>query len=337
VGNDPDPATWKGNPNWFNCAIEFTVTCTNEAINCESTSPAAGGGPCGCAGVGPRPLSVFPCVPGVMPGGLPPYPLPMKDKDNATPYSDCDHTPAVGRYFQYETDFTSQFANGRYPPERDNSPVTSFRGREFHDVYRPLLKSMRVYYKPAKGRVISRTITPAQLKRWKSVVYIVDLETGGSVQVDVLDVNNIPLFSNIPSGFDLGGLSAGTYPSLRLRATVDNLGDSFRRPSIRSWGLDWENFSEPLQVNCNSISLSQSQRCTIIVALPGARQGSLLIHDASGDLIRDLHRGDFPGGTPSQYVWDGTNERGMRVAPGVYFLTLRAKEIKRSVRIAVVP
>ena len=344
VGNDPDPSTWEKKPGWFKCAIPNSVTCYGERDNCSQFLCDESKQTCSCdTALNGRNTTVFPCWPA--PGAahaLPPYPLQMNDEDCVTLYKDCSLngeysvTKATGRYFQYEADFTSWFANGRYPPEREKING-DYEARYVHDVARPLLKSMRVYYKPARGRIISRTITPAQLKRWKSVVYVPDLETGGSVQVDVLDANNTPLFSNIPSGFSLAGLPVASYPSLRLRATVDNAGSDFRRPSLKSWGLQWENFTESLQVNCNSISLSQSQRCAIIVSLPGTRQGSLLIHDASGELIKELHRGSFIGGIPTRFAWDGTNSEGIGVTPGVYFLTLRAKEIKRSVRIAVLP
>jgi len=287
---------------------------------------------CGTAGC-ERSLTVFPCDPVT---GQPPYPPPMKNEDSATLYKGS--ASATGRYFQYAVDFTSQFANDRFRPEADESG--GYRDRELHDPLQPQLRSMRVFYKPAEGRVISNIVGPGQLQRWRSVKYREDVTSGGSVQVDVLDVNNVPLFTNVleglgPSGFSLEGLDPAQYPALRLRATIDNAGDNAKRPTLVSWELTWETFSESLRVDRNSISFSKGHKAAIAVTLFAAREGSLTVHDAAGQLVKELHRGGFGAGETTK-VWDGTNERGQQVAPGIYFISLRAKEIRSVNKLAVV-
>ena len=50
---------------------------------------------------------------------------------------------------------------------------------------------------------------------------------------------------------------------------------------------------------------------------------SLRIHDVTGQLVRQLVAGEQPAGR-HQVEWDGRNDRGKRVASGVYFCELRA-------------
>jgi flagellar hook assembly protein FlgD len=121
---------------------------------------------------------------------------------------------------------------------------------------------------------------------------------------------------------------------LRLRAHVTNHGINTERPALLCWELDWDTFSEPLQLDRNSLNLSKSDSLLITVAMVSARPGTVTIHNAAGEVIRSYFDGVFlPGVT--KYTWDGTNRNGERVAPGVYFVSLKAKEIRRTRTIAV--
>lgn len=60
---------------------------------------------------------------------------------------------------------------------------------------------------------------------------------------------------------------------------------------------------------------------TIGFALPRASQARLEVYDASGRLVRSLFDGNAPIGY-TRNVWDGRNQDGWRVAPGVYFCRL---------------
>lgn len=56
-------------------------------------------------------------------------------------------------------------------------------------------------------------------------------------------------------------------------------------------------------------------------ALPAAGRATLRIHDAAGRLVRTLRDGAGAAG-PDAATWDGRDERGARVAPGLYFARL---------------
>lgn len=319
VGNDPDPSTWLPDPDWFHGTIENSVTCQGEVDNCAQTT--CNFGPCDCAGRDGR----TDCV-----AGRPdPYRVPMKNQDEATLYIDGSATAPVGRYFQISVDLSNNYANDRFPPEFLGPPT-----RELHDVFRPVLKALRVSYTPARGSVVSKAIRPQQLRRWKAVEYTTDTISGGTVTVDVLDETGVPLFTNVPSGFSIAGLAPDRYPALKLRAYMDNQGDPARRPILTSWVLTWDTFTEPLQLDRNAIDLSLGEVVSITVVMTVSRPGVLSLHDASGQLIREFHQGVFGAGIRT-FVWNGRNRRGDQVAAGVYYVTLTAKEIKRIKKVAV--
>jgi len=324
VGNSPDPSIWLSDPTWYTWTIPNTVTCTGERSD-DCTLMSCSSGPCDCEGSSRG--APWTCPPS--------YPPPMDAIGSAplftnsnTPYADGSSTRAVGRYFQYEVDFTSRFANDKFPVTVDGL------NRELHQNKSGSLNGIRAYYLPAVGAVVSNVIKPATLSRWRTVKYDTELSTGGSVQVDVLDASLIPLFTNIPSGFSLAGLDPTAYPSLRLRAHVNNHGINTVRPTLLDWEVDWDTFTEPLQVDRNSINLTRNETARFTIAIVSARPGSVALHDAAGQIIRKFFEGVFLPGVTT-YVWDGTNKNGDRVAPGVYFLSLNAKEIRRTRKIAV--
>jgi len=55
-----------------------------------------------------------------------------------------------------------------------------------------------------------------------------------------------------------------------------------------------------------------------------------------GRHVRTLARGTLPAG-PSSRAWDGLDERGVRVAPGVYFVFLRAGAAESRSRVVLLP
>jgi len=61
----------------------------------------------------------------------------------------------------------------------------------------------------------------------------------------------------------------------------------------------------------------------IRLALPSERPGSLAIYDVAGRPVRILAAGTLAAGR-TEYAWDGRNDAGRPVAPGVYFARLRA-------------
>jgi hypothetical protein len=64
---------------------------------------------------------------------------------------------------------------------------------------------------------------------------------------------------------------------------------------------------------------------TISFALPQASEVSLSIYNLSGQLVKKLVAGEMNAGRHS-LVWDATNDRGERVASGVYLYVIKAGE-----------
>jgi len=63
--------------------------------------------------------------------------------------------------------------------------------------------------------------------------------------------------------------------------------------------------------------------CLIRYALPEPTQVSLRVYDISGRLVRELGRGERPAGT-NAVSWDGRDEKGEKVASGVFLYRLEA-------------
>lgn len=262
----------------------------------------------------------------------PEQPIIMPDQGEYALYAEGDESKALtGRYFQYAVDFTGQYANERYPPEQD-SPDT----RQLHEAVGPALNSMEVCYNPAAGQIISNAVCASQLRNWRVATYEADVSTGGNIRVDVLDQNNVPLFANIPPRFSLTGLDPKEYPCLKLRATIDNEGDPDKRPRLLSWRLDWDVIATPLLLDRNSISLKGAGSVTVTMVLPVMLEGALTVHDVTGQLIKEIARGALMPGL-NNWTWDGTNQKGEKVVPGVYFVTLKAGDIRQVRTIAVMP
>jgi hypothetical protein len=70
---------------------------------------------------------------------------------------------------------------------------------------------------------------------------------------------------------------------------------------------------------------------TTIIRYELAKAGMvrLRIYDARGALVKDLYKGHRPAGR-YEVGWDGANERGERVASGVYFYVLETPEVKQT-------
>ncbi len=62
---------------------------------------------------------------------------------------------------------------------------------------------------------------------------------------------------------------------------------------------------------------------TIAFALPQSDAVTLKIYNLSGQVVRTLANGQFPAGHHS-FVWDATNDHGLRVASGMYLYVLKA-------------
>jgi len=72
----------------------------------------------------------------------------------------------------------------------------------------------------------------------------------------------------------------------------------------------------------------------ISFGLPARSHVSLRIFDASGALIRTLALADLPAGF-HRTLWDGTDERGLRVKPGTYFCRMEAPGYSRVAKLVM--
>jgi flagellar hook assembly protein FlgD len=52
----------------------------------------------------------------------------------------------------------------------------------------------------------------------------------------------------------------------------------------------------------------------------------MTIHDVAGRQVRELQTGEFPAGS-HEAKWDGRDDRGVRVASGIYFCRIQAGEL----------
>jgi hypothetical protein len=70
---------------------------------------------------------------------------------------------------------------------------------------------------------------------------------------------------------------------------------------------------------------------TILVDMPSAARLDVVVQDLAGRLVRTLHRGTLPAGRAS-IGWDGRDDRGRRVAAGVYFVRATDGRRERTVK-----
>ena len=79
-------------------------------------------------------------------------------------------------------------------------------------------------------------------------------------------------------------------------------------------------------------------RTTLSFQIPAELDGSrarLAIHDLHGALQRVLIDRELRSG-PQRATWDGTNDVGRRLSPGVYFCRLRVGSLERVRRVSLV-
>ncbi len=145
-----------------------------------------------------------------------------------------------------------------------------------------------------------------------------------------------------PSGDDLAEYPLhlqGPVDSLRWQAPAASSGEWVLVVGGSAFGLDGEGaLAPPAGIQLSVRRLPGRPRAfalhpnypnpfnpttTIRYDLPEVRRVSLRIHDVTGQLVRQLVAGEQPAGR-HQVEWDGRNDRGKRVASGVYFCELRA-------------
>jgi len=138
----------------------------------------------------------------------------------------------------------------------------------------------------------------------------------------------------ITVNFDAQGLAEGNYQgqlsitsnggnrNLPVRITVSNSVkvDEGRSELPRAFALE-QNYPNPFRSEATSIAFGGG---TVIgFQLPVSSEVTLAIYNMNGQLVRQVATGEFASGRHS-LVWDARDERGRRVANGVYLYVLRA-------------
>jgi len=75
-----------------------------------------------------------------------------------------------------------------------------------------------------------------------------------------------------------------------------------------------------------------NMRANIKFTLPRSGQVSISIYNVRGQLVRTLLRGQFLQGLNTVY-WDGTNDRGIPVQSGIYFVTLSSSGVTKTLKL----
>jgi hypothetical protein len=75
-----------------------------------------------------------------------------------------------------------------------------------------------------------------------------------------------------------------------------------------------------------------TQSLSIAFALPSAQRVALVIYGVDGRVIRRLPTFERQAGR-HQITWDGSDEAGQRIAPGIYFVKLRAGRFSATHRV----
>lgn len=75
-------------------------------------------------------------------------------------------------------------------------------------------------------------------------------------------------------------------------------------------------------------------RMLVPFALPARSRVSIQVYDATGALVRKLIAAELAAGF-HHALWDGTDERGLRVKPGTYFCRLQAPDYSRIAKLVM--
>jgi hypothetical protein len=90
------------------------------------------------------------------------------------------------------------------------------------------------------GTAVSRSITPTvPIGEWGTVAYTMTEPAGTNLTVDVLDVSNNVVLSDVADGTSLAALDPALYPSLKLRANLAT-DDLAVTPRLDEWSITWQ-------------------------------------------------------------------------------------------------
>lgn len=251
----------------------------------------------------------------------------------------------AGRYFRYELTLFNRSAASELDPDlAPANEINSYSGQPFPDyIYfsglRPVVRRISVRYKACAARAVSRVVAPTGVKKWGRVDYTAEHPNARtSLSVDVLAADGSVLVSGVKPGESLAErIDPFVHPSIKLAALLHgDPTDCSKRPVLLSWGVAWEPMVDLIELGRNGIRPDLGESCPIQVQVSQPGPIRIGVYDMAGQLVTTLLDGEIP---PQALVieWNGRNEHGATVAPGVYFITAKASDGKRKVkRLAVI-
>ena len=99
---------------------------------------------------------------------------------------------------------------------------------------------------PGSGSAISQPITPTTtFANWGNLTFTgVVTPPTTTLGVDVLNLDNTPILTNVTSGTSLVGLDPAQYPALKLRVNMTSTATG-QTPSLKGWQLAWQTTQSP--------------------------------------------------------------------------------------------
>ncbi len=275
---------------------------------------------------------------------------------SSTTIRDTAWQEVSGRYFQWTVTLYGRGAAKEL--DSDLAPANGINansGQPYPDFvhfggFRPSVNRINARYFACAARATSQRIAPASVKRWITANYVTELPSpGATVKVDVLgsdgqiavtkdgvSLEDIPSGApDVPGAKSVARLDPYKYPSLTLRVALESdPADCDKRPILKAWEVRWEPMESVTMLNCNSIRPQLGEICTIQVRVKKAGRVKVAVHDAAGQSVNILLDKEVPA-EALLLTWDGRNEHGELVAPGVYFVVVRVPGGRQVRRLAV--
>jgi hypothetical protein len=138
---------------------------------------------------------------------------------------------------------------------------------------------------------------------------------------------------------DTSGLSPGTYYDTLWIASNDPDEDPYGEVVILYHGTGVEESpavkTYPTGYRVSCFPNPAKNAASLMFTLPRKGDISLDVYDATGRRISTVAKGSYEGGT-HQIVWNRTDENGVRVPQGIYFVRLKAKGIEAKGKLILV-
>ncbi len=111
----------------------------------------------------------------------------------------------------------------------------------------------------------------------------------------------------------------------------------FQKNPVHDHPSDVGTIEEPsslLQVKASPNPFRETSLITF--SLPKEGDATVEVVDSAGRLVRTVAKRAYPAGRWT-LVWDGANEQGTKVSPGVYFVRLQAGGVEATHKVTLLP